>query len=138
MLSALALMCALSANECDTTANDSRAIASSIDKATTDERLRALVVVYSYRESRWQTDPIPVSHDSHDLISCGILQMPCAYVASHPDLTRQIRTWLHMVERNPKGLAGVDSLLSRALIRLQAAEALLTKASEGIAEKQGQ
>lgn len=82
----------------------------------------ALVATYVRLESGATIRPRPWSHDARDGQSCGILQLPCGFVARHT-LAEQARWWLHCVEES--SLADVDSSPARAVHRLELARAML-------------
>ena len=119
MLTALILMCRLSATECGS--DDARRIADAIDAATDHDGLRSHLVEYSYKESHWQLHPRAESWDARSGKARGPWQL---WVGGDADLTAQAVAWLHNVQS--AGLASVDSSPSRAARRAQAAQRLLT------------
>ena len=121
-VAALALMCALSAPECRS--DDARRIATAIDAATDDDRLRAVEVVYSYDESRWSLHPACWSWDCRRGLARGPFQL---WHGGDRPLEEQARGWLRLVQA--AGLAGVDSSPTRATRRARRAERLLAAAS---------
>lgn len=123
MIPALILACALHEPACHS--DDARAIASAIDHATDDDRLRAVLVVYAWSESSWMRNPHPWSWDARAGIAHGPWQLWGA--SGLATLDEQARTWLRLVQRG--GLAALDSSPSRATHRAQRAERLLRAAS---------
>jgi hypothetical protein len=118
MLTAIVLMCRLSATECDS--SDAHRIAAAIDTATEHEGLRSHLVEYSYKESHWQLHPRAESWDARAGKARGPWQL---WFGGDADLTTQAVTWLRNVQQ--AGLASVDSSPSRAARRAQAAQRLL-------------
>jgi hypothetical protein len=125
VIAALVLMCALSPRACHS--DDAGAIARAVDAATDDDRLRAVLVVYAYAESRWRLHPRAESWDARAGLARGPWQLWGA-VGGMP-LEVQARAWLANVEGG--GLAGVDSSPRRAARRAAYAAALLDRAERG-------
>ena len=121
-LSALLLMCSLSAHSCKS--DEARQIASAIDSATDDDRLRSVLVTYAWLESRWQLTPRPESWDAKAGIARGPWQL---WHGGDADLAAQARTWLALVQRG--GLAALDSSPVRASRRAAFAQRLLDRTS---------
>lgn len=123
MIPAIVLACALSATECHSL--DAQRIASAIDDATGDDRLRAVLVVYAYHESRWQVRPAPSSWDARAGVARGPWQL---WTGGTLTLRDQARVWLSDVQS--AGLAGVDSSPARASRRAREAQALLGRVGD--------
>lgn len=127
MISAIAMMCALAAQECHT--SDASRIARAIDVAVEDDRLRALLVVYAHHESGWQLNPPAHSWDAKAGRSCGTWQQRCDRIKGH-GLVWRARAWLQDVQAS--SLGGVDSSPSRAMRRVAEAEKVLDDCAESI------
>ena len=120
MISAITLACAISSACCHS--SDAVAITNAIDQATDDDRLRAVMVVYAWAESRLQVHPRAESWDARAGRAIGPWQL---WQGGTLPLNQQAVTWLQLVERG--GLVGVDSSQPRALHRLRYAEDLLDR-----------
>ena len=121
MLTALALACALSSTECRSL--DAARITDAIDAVTDDDGLRAILVVYSYHESHWQTRPRAWSWDARAGKARGPWQL---WTGGDEPVESQARTWLGNVQAS--SLASVDSSPSRAWRRAREAQALVESA----------
>lgn len=72
-------------------------ILSAIDKACGDDlECKADVLTYAQAESGMSETPRAFSHDAKVHVSCGILQIPCRFVAEHRDLDSQVAYWVKL------------------------------------------
>ena len=101
---------------------DAGRIADAIAEAEPTVEEAATAALYVALESGVNEHPRAFSWDAKAGVSCGILQMPCAFVATHT-LVEQVRWWLSAVRS--RGLASVDSSPSRARAREAQAMRLL-------------
>lgn len=105
--------------------SDAPVIASAIAAEARNEFEAALVSFYVLKESAVMLHPNAVAPDALSGQSCGMLQMPCAYVASHTP-REQVRWWLTQVRAGY--LVSLDSSAPRAWRRFSQAMALLATA----------
>jgi hypothetical protein len=106
---------------------DSSVIDGISNVAETEEEA-AILVEYAWKESNGLLHPFAVSHDAKDHTSCGVFQLPCAWV-SQATAEQQALIWIS-IERKPNGLESLDSSPRRAKKRKLHSLEILAKAKK--------
>lgn len=104
--------------------SEAREIAGAIASEAHDDYEAALCALYVALESGVHRRPNAQSWDASMGVSCGPLQMPCSFVATH-SVRQQVRWWLRQVRAG--GLVSLDSSPTRAARRFNKAMGLLAQ-----------